>query len=102
MPNATECATNADVERSHKDQEARVVLKLDNIYGMMILLGLGLVGSAIASMAEVIKKKWETNKRNSKEKSTRDIHTEKEVDIGHGAMFSFGIGPRKIGVTEIE
>ena len=50
MPNASECATNADVQRSHMAQDARVVLKMDNIYGMIILLGLGLVGSTITFM----------------------------------------------------
>ena len=63
MPNATECATNGDVQRSHVAQDARVELKLENIYGMMVLLGLGLVGGAIAFMAEVIKKKFETHKK---------------------------------------
>ena len=63
MPNATECATNADVQRSHRDQDAKVVLELDNIYGMIVLLGLGLLGSAVTFIAEVIKTKWETHKK---------------------------------------
>ena len=83
-------------------QDARVVLKLDNIYGMIVLLGLGLVGGAITFMAEIVKKKWEMNKKNAKGKSAREIRTEKEVDIGHGAMFNLGIGPKEDGVTEIE
>ena len=101
MPNATECATNADVQRSHMAQDMKVVLKLENIYGMIVLLGLGLVGGAITFMAEIVKKKWEMNKKNAKGKSAREIHTEKEVDIGHGATFTFGIG-LKDGVTDIE
>ena len=103
MPNATECATNADVQRSHMAEDVRVVLKLDNIYGMTVLLGLGLVGGAITFMAELIKKKWETHKKSSEEKFTRENHTEKEVDMGHGAMFTLGIGPKKdVVLTEIE
>ena len=70
MPNATECVTNADVQRSHKDQDVRVVLKLDNIYGMIVLLGLGLVGSTITFMAEKIKKTRDMHKKRSKGKST--------------------------------
>ena len=61
MPNATECATNADVQRSHMAQD--VVLKLDNIYGMIVLLGLGLVGSTITFMAEKIKKTRDMHKK---------------------------------------
>ena len=102
MPNATECATNADVQRSHMAQDTKVVLKLDNIYGMIVLLGLGLLGGAITFMAEVIKKKWETHKKSSKGKSTEYIHTEGEVDIGHRAMFTHGIGSKEDGVTEME
>ena len=63
MPNATECATNADVQRSHMVQDAGVVLKLDNIYGMIVLLGLGLVGSTITFIAEVIKRKRDMHKK---------------------------------------
>ena len=102
MPNATECATNADVQRSHMAQDMKVVLKLENIYGMIVLLGLGLVGGAITFMVEIVIKKWELNRQNAKGKSAREIQTEKEVDIGHGAMFNLGIGPKEDGVTEIE
>ena len=62
VPNATECATNADVQRSHMVENVRVVLKLDNIHGMIVLLVVGLVGAAVTFMAELIKKKWETHK----------------------------------------
>ena len=83
-------------------QDMKVVLKLENIYGMIVLLGLGLVGGAITFMAEIVIKKWEMNKQNAKGKSAREIQTEKEVDIDHGAMFNLGIGPKEDGVTEIE
>ena len=83
-------------------EDMRVVLKLDNLYGMIVLLGLGLVGGAITFMAEVIKKMWETHKKNSKGKSTIGIHTEEEVEICHGALFTMGIVPKEDEVTEIE
>ena len=82
-------------------ENVRVVLMLENIYSMIALLGLGLLGSAITFMAEILKKKWETHKKSSKGKSTKDIHTEKEVDSGQGAIFTLGIGPKEDGLTEI-
>ena len=83
-------------------QDARVVLKLDNIQGMIVLLGLGLVGSAVTFMAEIIMKKRETHNRSDEGKSTKQIPTEGEVDIGHGATFTLGIGPKEDGATEME
>ena len=54
FPNATECLTRADVEKSHTVKHQRVVLKIDNIYGMIILLAIGLGGAKLIALAELI------------------------------------------------
>ena len=49
----------------------------------------------------IIKKKWEPLNKSYMGNSTTDIHTEKEIDIGHGETFTLGIGPKEDGVTDI-
>ena len=53
-PHAKECLTHANVEKSHFLFEERFPLKLENIYGMLILLAAGLAGGAVTLIAEVI------------------------------------------------
>ena len=52
MPNVTSCNTIKAIDQSHTD--GLVILEMDDIYGMLILLGLGLVGSLAVFSAEVI------------------------------------------------
>ena len=54
VPNATQCATRADVEESHFEGDQQVVYKIDNIYGMITLLSIGLGGATFVAMAELI------------------------------------------------
>ena len=54
LPNATKCLSHADVERSHFGKDEKVVFKMDNIYGMIILLSLGLCVSTLIAMVELI------------------------------------------------
>ena len=51
---AKECLTHADVEKSHFGKETKVVFKLENIYGMIILLAVGLSGAIITLIGEII------------------------------------------------
>ena len=53
VPYATKCLTHADVQKSHIGKDNKVVFKLENIYGMIILLALGLGGGVLTLIAEI-------------------------------------------------
>ena len=48
LPNATQCKTISDVYDSHAKRNHEVVVEVNDIYGMMVLLGLG-VGLSFAT-----------------------------------------------------
>ena len=52
LPNVTKCMAWEDVKASHVSRDNLVVIKLDEIYGMMIILMAGLGGSIIIMMVE--------------------------------------------------
>ena len=54
QPNATHCLSHADVQRSHFGKGQQVVFKMDHIYGMIILLAIGLGVATLIVMAEMI------------------------------------------------
>ena len=54
IPYASKCLTHADVQKSHIEDGVTVVLKLENIYGIIGLLALGLGGSVISMIIEII------------------------------------------------
>ena len=53
LPNATKCDTNHKVFQSH-GYSNQVILELNDIYGMLALLGLGFAGALICLLAEII------------------------------------------------
>ena len=53
LPNATQCVSHADVQRSHFGKGQKVVFKIGNIYGMIILLSIGLGVATSIAMAEL-------------------------------------------------
>ena len=53
-PHAKDCLTRANAEKSHFVKEERFPLKLENIYGMLILLAIGLGGGLVTLICEVI------------------------------------------------
>ena len=53
LPNATECKTIRDVYNSHAKRNHKVVVEVNDIYGMMGLLGLGVGWSLATFIAEV-------------------------------------------------
>ena len=55
IPNATKCMTWHDVEKSHENDTA-LVIKLERVYGMIILLALGLGGAMTAFSLEILTK----------------------------------------------
>ena len=61
-PNATQCLTLAAVQESHFGKDKKVVFKMENIYGMIILLSVGLAGSTLIAMLELIVYKVVRNK----------------------------------------
>ena len=64
VPHAKECLTRDDVENSHFGEETKVVFKLENIYGMISLLAMGLGGGVLTLIGEIVIHKIV---RNSKE-----------------------------------
>ena len=66
LPNATKCVSHADVQRSHIGKGQQVVFKVGNIYGMIILLSIGLGVSTLIVIAELIVFKASTRKKEPK------------------------------------
>ena len=60
LPNATKCLSWHNVNQSHMTNNQKVVVKLEDIYGMMILLIGGLVGSVILILMEALQEKLKT------------------------------------------
>ena len=54
VPNATKCDTWTDVKASHRKKDHLVVLNYDDIYGLLIILAVGLPGSLIIFIAELV------------------------------------------------
>ena len=52
--NATKCSTWSAVQESHRGEGKIAAFKIENIYGMMILLAVGLGGSLIIAIVECI------------------------------------------------
>ena len=57
VQNATKCDKWTDVKASHKNKDHIVVLNYDDIYGLLIILAIGLTGSLIIFIAEYIMNK---------------------------------------------
>ena len=53
LPNAAKCDTYHEVFQSH-GYSYQVILELNDIYGMLALLGLGFAGALICLLAEII------------------------------------------------
>ena len=56
LPNSTKCSTWNEVEQSHTMEDPRVVVQLEDIYGMMILLAVGLSGAVVVLTMELLNK----------------------------------------------
>ena len=54
LPNATKCNTIGDVYKSHAEQNQTVIVKVNDIYGMLVLLGLGVGGALLVFIAEIV------------------------------------------------
>ena len=59
MPNATKCGTIKDIYQSHVND--LVILEVGDIYGMLIILALGLGVSLVSFMLEIIFKVGENH-----------------------------------------
>ena len=44
VPNASNCLTSSAVQESHIKRDKNVVYMMEDVYGMIILLGVGIVG----------------------------------------------------------
>ena len=54
VPNATKCYNMGDVLRSHEEKDHTVIVQVNDIYGMLVLLGLGVCGALITFTAETV------------------------------------------------
>ena len=70
IPNVTKCLTWHDVKASHLAEGNQVVITLDKIYGMMIILVVGLIGATYIMIAEcLVQQLWFKNAS----QSTREL-----------------------------
>lgn len=53
MPNATKCSTFNDIKNSHQGKNQTIIVEINDIYGMLILLGLGIGGAMIIFSLEM-------------------------------------------------
>ena len=56
IPNSTKCLTWQDVKASHETDSPEIVIRIDDIYGMVILLAMGLGGSLVVLILELLMK----------------------------------------------
>ena len=64
LPNATKCLRHNDVKWSHYETDQRVVFKVENVYGMMILLAIGLGIATLTAIAEpIVYNTWHRERR---------------------------------------
>ena len=54
LPNATTCNTIGDVFKTHADKNQELIMELKFIYGMLVLLGIGVGVAIITFLTEVI------------------------------------------------
>ena len=54
VPNSTKCATWQDIKASHMIKDPKIILQIEDLFGMMILLFIGLSSSILAFIAENI------------------------------------------------
>ena len=65
LPNATHCLTWSRVQESHMKKGQNVVYKIEHIYGMIILLAIGLGAAMLILFGELIFYKIIHQKKNS-------------------------------------
>ena len=53
LPNATECKTITDVYKSQTEKNHKVTVEVNDIFGMLVLLGLGVGGALLTFIAEM-------------------------------------------------
>ena len=56
IPNAAKCMTWQDVKASHEIENPQVVVRLEDIYGMAILLAMGIGGAVMVFFIECLTK----------------------------------------------
>ena len=54
LPNATKCNSNSEVFESHEEKNVRVRVELNTIYGMLVILGIGVHVAITTFLIEVI------------------------------------------------
>ena len=62
FPNFTKCSTWKDIKESHSS-DTLVELQLHDVYGMLILLSIGLMGSVFGLVVEKVRDRKEISSR---------------------------------------
>ena len=55
-PHSTKCMTWQDVKASHETDNPEVIIRLDDIFGMVIFLAIGLGGAVVVLILEIVMK----------------------------------------------
>ena len=62
LPHGKSCLTWQDVKASHDAEDGQVVIRLDEVLGMMIILFVGLSGAAVIMALECLVEQTRINK----------------------------------------
>ena len=62
LPHGKSCLTWQDVKASHDAEDGQVVIRLDEVLGMLIILFVGLSGAAVIMALECLVKRARINK----------------------------------------
>ena len=54
IPHSTKCMTWQDVKASHETDSPEVIIKLDDIYGMLLFWSIGLGGAVVVLFLEML------------------------------------------------
>ena len=54
VPNATKCMTWPSVQASHREHDKTVVFKVDDLLGILVLIGMGLGGALMTWVGEMM------------------------------------------------
>ena len=75
-PNASRCLTKSAINKTNREKHEKRVLRMEDIYGMLLILSVGLAGALLAFAAEHI-----AHKRHSLTITKRIFHEGKKIRL---------------------
>ena len=81
LPNATQCDHWQAIEESHNAKGQNVVFEIDDIYGIILLLAIGLSGALLLATVEYIffKKKADSDGTSSTEQHSHHFNQNESI-----------------------